>query len=472
MLLVELAVFLIVLGAGVCRAVAAIGAALVIQVCWLLISYVGLGSGSMVDATAFIILSDAACFSQAWILRKHFNWRFVAVVAVPWTILEILGTRLLIAHGESAGMMRAFGLFLFLLLVWQAWTASRAAAAAAPSKVPMPAPAVVSGQLEKSSLTGNSERLELTLEAGEGPSKVSEMDMESAAAADADAGGDAQAVVPGAPRFDVSERRNFALALSLGVGGGILKGVFSVPLPALSAFVLASGIGMDEWRSNATMFTSVVWPMKAWYFFVMQGQCNSAYWPLYISATGATFAGLYMGNWLSDRLKQDHFVRFVRAITFAGACSYCMVGTRWAPLVTFLAGAGATGWELRDVLYAATLHAYKGLDEEPEQEHVAPSSSKHADGLQTRQDSCSTGLSPCSLGAAFSDATTAADGSPSCTSSSVSSSCILTMCTDESPSVSVAAASGWEESRAGCSSQPAAAADSGAPDGSSTLAAR
>lgn len=143
------------------------------------------------------------------------------------------------------------------------------------------------------------------------------------------------------PKFNVLLKRNFVLSfLVLGVGGGLLKGLFAVPLPCLSIFVFVSGMGKDEWRANGLVVQLSALPIKAFYFFVVCSEFKTASISMYAAIFFAGISAHPIGNYLARFLDQKTFVSVVRMLTFVGAVAMGTSGTPityWAsPLATIV----------------------------------------------------------------------------------------------------------------------------------------
>lgn len=302
--LVVMAVLLIGTASVMARGIAGIGAGMLLQLGWMLAGACGVGSGSMKDAAGLTIAFDCAGPAMLWTIRRDLNWPLLLLAGVPWACCEVVGTAVLIAKTQSPWLRRSFGAVLLGVLIWDVFLAdclARRASSAAP--VSVPSPNVIGADDE--------EGKELDGDGGE----------EVALAAHASS--------QDAPceRFDVFLKRNLALTLFLGIGGGVLKGIYSVPLPVLTLFFFCSGIAKEEWRATILAVQLAALPGKAYFFFVVHSQFEAQHATEYVAIFVAAVAGVPLANRVGRALDQKDFKDFVRVVVATGCASNMLVGT-------------------------------------------------------------------------------------------------------------------------------------------------
>eukprot|EP00928_Gymnodinium_smaydae_P074044 TRINITY_DN57134_c0_g1_i1.p1 TRINITY_DN57134_c0_g1~~TRINITY_DN57134_c0_g1_i1.p1 ORF type:complete len:378 (-),score=41.80 TRINITY_DN57134_c0_g1_i1:144-1277(-) len=335
---VEVVVGLIVSVAGIARAVAAVGGALVIQVSWVLAWFAGLGTGSMKDAAGLVICFNTNAPIQTWILYEHVDWRLVWFVSIPWISFDMLGTLLLISQDTSPWLKRSFGLALVLIICFELSAKGKPL-----PKMRSKPHAIILGQGVAPLSVEDVKDVEAETDNLDNHFELSSTCKLSLT----DSCRQSEAAV-----FDMQTKRSILWALFLGVCGGLLNGVFSVPLPAYFIFVFYSGIEKDKWRASQVALQMLALPPKAYYFFFVKQQFDDSMKLVYIVAVICAAASLPVGNRIAAYVSQAVFKRIVFGITVAGACTMCLAGTSWAPwcgIAAFLL------WMIQE-LRTATLH--------------------------------------------------------------------------------------------------------------------
>lgn len=318
-------VFGIAFLAGIARAIASVGGALIIQICWVLVWYLGIGTGSMKDAAGLVICFNTSAVIQAWLLREHVDWPFVVVVATPWIVLDILGTELLIVHDASPWLKRGFGLVLVAILLLEVHSRGKGPTVTGERHKSKP---VMMGHVivQDSSCVDehNADPVDV---------RVVKQDECSGQRCSGQTGQGSMALETQV--FDMRRRQSILWALFLGICGGILNGVFTVPLPAYFIFVFLSGIQKDKWRASQVSVQLMALPSKSYYYFVVRQQYDSSWVLIYAAAVVGAAASLPIGNRLAAHVSQDVFKRIVFGMTFVGAWTMCLAGTMWAPWCAF-----------------------------------------------------------------------------------------------------------------------------------------
>ncbi|CAE7741257.1 NHD1 [Symbiodinium pilosum] len=307
---------------GLARVVASLGGYMIFTTGILLSEALGYNVGSLEDAAAFIVFFDLGSCYTVWTLRSHINLRFLIALWLPWVIFELIGTRVLIANSESPWLKRSFGILLFVVLVVDAFEQYRKRLASSPSSDSSP---------QKAQAVGHP-----TLEgANDAVPAAAPEDAEGVEA------GEMARVLQKQPRpigFDVQRPRDLAKAVVLGATGGLLKGMYTVPMPALTMFILFSGIDKDMWRANAVCNSVAGLPTKAYYLFVMEKRFDKRRIPQYVATVLGVICATPLGNFISRRINKETFKDIVRALTFTGACSMLAAGTSvaaWVVLAAF-----------------------------------------------------------------------------------------------------------------------------------------
>eukprot|EP00913_Durusdinium_trenchii_P023799 g22349.t1 len=106
-------------------------------------------------------------------------------------------------------------------------------------------------------------------------------------------------------RFDVWG--NWKWCVLFGITGGLLKGLFTVPMPALVVFLLFSGIDKDTWRANLILLNIFGMATKGYYLFYAQSLFEVARIPQYAATTLGVLAATPVGNFLAKRLDKERF---------------------------------------------------------------------------------------------------------------------------------------------------------------------
>ncbi|CAE6944369.1 Sgtb [Symbiodinium natans] len=313
---------------GLARVVASLGGYMIFTTGILLSEALGYNIGSLEDAAALIVFFDLGSCYTVWTLRAHINLRFLLAMTLPWMICELIGTRVLIVNSESPWMKRSFGILLFVVLVvdaFEQYRRNRHASSTGSDTSPQKAqalghPTFAGRELEDAPTTPPAEPAE--------------------ANAEDDASERARVLQkrPAPVGFDVSRPRDLAKAIALGATGGLLKGMYTVPMPALTMFILFSGIDKDTWRANAVLNAVAGLTTKAYYLFVLENRFDERRIPQYIATVLGVICATPLGNFIARRINKETFKDFVRAMTFTGACSMLAAGTAaavWAVLSAF-----------------------------------------------------------------------------------------------------------------------------------------
>jgi len=287
----------------------------------LLSDTLGYNIGSLEDAAAFIVFFDLGSIYTIWTLRAHINLRFLIAMWLPWTIFELIGTRVLIANSESPWLKRSFGILLFVVLLVDAFEQHRRIRQASSSDGDSPQKAQAFGQPTVVSGQENAAVPDAEVETGEAGERSRVLQKQ-----------------PSPVGFDPARPRDLAKAIALGATGGLLKGMYTVPMPALTIFILFSGIDKDTWRANSVLNSAAGLPTKAYYLFVMEKRFDKRRVPQYIATVLGMLCATPLGNFIASRINKDTFKDVVRALTFSGACSMLASGTfmaAWAVLIAF-----------------------------------------------------------------------------------------------------------------------------------------
>ncbi|CAE7949520.1 SGTB [Symbiodinium sp. KB8] len=306
---------------GLARVVASLGGYMIFTTGILLSDTLGYNIGSLEDAAAFIVFFDLGSVYTIWTLRAHINLRFLIAMWLPWTIFELIGTRVLIANSDSPWLKRSFGILLFVVLLVDAFEQHRRNRQASSSDADSSQKAQAFGQP--------------TVVSGQENAAVPDAEVETGEA------GERSRVLQKQPSpigFDPARPRDLAKAIALGATGGLLKGMYTVPMPALTIFILFSGIDKDTWRANAVLNSAAGLPTKAYYLFVMEKKFDKRRVPQYIASVLGILCATPLGNFIARRINKDTFKDVVRALTFSGACSMLASGTfmaAWAVLIAF-----------------------------------------------------------------------------------------------------------------------------------------
>eukprot|EP00439_Symbiodinium_sp_Y106_P049988 s3396_g6.t1 len=306
---------------GLARVVASLGGYMIFTTGILLSDTLGYNIGSLEDAAAFIVFFDLGSIYTIWTLRAHINLRFLIAMWLPWTIFELIGTRVLIANSESPWLKRSFGILLFVVLLVDAFEQHRRIRQASSSDGDSPQKAQAFGQPTVVSGQENAAVPDAEVETGEAGERSRVLQKQ-----------------PSPVGFDPARPRDLAKAIALGATGGLLKGMYTVPMPALTIFILFSGIDKDTWRANSVLNSAAGLPTKAYYLFVMEKRFDKRRVPQYIATVLGMLCATPLGNFIASRVNKDTFKDVVRALTFSGACSMLASGTfmaAWAVLIAF-----------------------------------------------------------------------------------------------------------------------------------------
>ncbi|CAJ1437323.1 unnamed protein product [Effrenium voratum] len=132
------AVFALSNVSGVSRVVAAVGGYLILTTGLMFADALGFSLGGMKEAAALIVFFDVGSILSVWQLREHINVPFLLLVGIPWTVFELIGTKVLVGNDKAPWMSTAFGALLLLVLTCDAfekWRKSKQSM----FTVPMPA---------------------------------------------------------------------------------------------------------------------------------------------------------------------------------------------------------------------------------------------------------------------------------------------------------------------------------------------
>lgn len=295
----------------------------------------------MKDAAGFVVFFDLGSIFTAWSLREHLRWSFLLVAGVPWTLCDLLGAQVLVQNDSSPWLKPAFGGLLFIVLLtdaFEVWRKSKQA------KVP------VHTAIENRDVQGD-------------PS--------------ANVVGHQNCDLPPVPmqketskRFDVWG--NWKWCVLFGITGGLLKGLFTVPMPALVVFLLFSGIDKDTWRANLILLNIFGMATKGYYLFYAQSLFEVARIPQYAATTLGVLAATPVGNFLAKRLDKERFKDIVRLFAFTGGSS--MVATAaesqslqlWCSFTSLLLGVLTLccRWRKRPLLPEGEEQELQGLGDE------------------------------------------------------------------------------------------------------------
>jgi len=292
------AVFALSNVSGVSRVVAAVGGYLILTTGVMFADALGFSLGGMKEAAALIVFFDVGSILSVWQLREHINVPFLLLVGIPWTVFELIGTKVLVGNDKAPWMTTAFGALLLLVLTCDAFEKWRKAkqSAAAPTLGAEPR---LCCDVSPTHLGHGVQMEEIANAAGTDPEPKDLLDK----------------------RFDIWAGRNFSWCLFLGITGGLLKGMFTVPMPALCVFVLFSGIDKDQWRANMILMNLLSLPFKAYLLFVVEQEFQSHRLPQYIATVLGVVAANPVGNYVAAVVDKDQFKDIVRMLTFTGACS-------------------------------------------------------------------------------------------------------------------------------------------------------
>lgn len=320
------AVLLIGTASVMARGIAGIGAGMILQLGWMLAGTCGIVSGNMKDAAGLTIAFDCAGPVMLWTMRRDLNWMLLLLAGVPWACCEVVGTAVLITQNQSPWLRRSFGIVLLGVLIWDVLLADRLARRSSFSgPVSAPAPKIIGAKDE--------EAKEPDEDSGEKDAFAAPNGSEEAALAAPDENSSEKdalatpALAAPCDRFDVFLKRNLALTLFLGIGGGVLKGIYSVPLPILTLFFFCSGIQKDEWRATILAIQLVALPGKAYFFFVVESQFEAKHAAEYVAIFVAAVAGAPLATRLGRALDYKDFKDFVRVVVATGSASNVLNGT-------------------------------------------------------------------------------------------------------------------------------------------------
>lgn len=264
----------------------------------------------MKDAAVLTVAFDLGSSITAWSLRKHVSFSFLLVVGLPWTIFDLVGTKVLIGNNQAGWLKPCFGILLFVVLLTDAfatWRNARQAKAPEPPRdfaVDSATPDVPSDlQGDPVNTLGHASRND---SAPASPCKSS--------------GKASESTLP----FNSFE--NWRRCLFLGVAGGLLKGLFTVPMPVLVLFVLFSGIDRDTWRANIIVMSIVGVIPKGYYLFFVEQEMEWAKVPQFVATIVGVMAANPIGNFVASRVDKEQFKDIVRLFAFVGGCFMVAAG--------------------------------------------------------------------------------------------------------------------------------------------------
>ena len=106
------------LGMGL-QAVTGYGENITFQICWALLSIVGLTSGSILEAVAILTIVSLPLLSmQCYLQWRHTNIRLAGGLALSSMATTVAGVELLV-HYPGVWLKRSLGLLFYLVFVWQ-----------------------------------------------------------------------------------------------------------------------------------------------------------------------------------------------------------------------------------------------------------------------------------------------------------------------------------------------------------------
>eukprot|EP00435_Cladocopium_sp_Y103_P040586 s236_g11.t1 len=217
--------------------------------------------------------------------------------------------KVLIGNNQAGWLKPCFGILLFIVLLTDAFAIWRNARQAKASEVPrdsVETPDVPSDlQGDPVNTLGHASRND---SAPPSPSKSS---------------GKASEPSETAP-FNSFE--NWRRCLFLGVTGGLLKGLFTVPMPVLVLFVLFSGIDRDTWRANIIVMSIVGVIPKGYYLFCVEQEMEWAKVPQFVATAVGVVAANPIGNFVATRVDKEQFKDIVRLFAFVGGCFMIAAG--------------------------------------------------------------------------------------------------------------------------------------------------
>lgn len=252
--------------------VAGIGGAMIFTIGWNLGGLAGWCSGQIIEVAAYMTIQAlVATPLQAFNLRKHCNVRFVAIVCVFWGCSEIAGTMLLAAieRSQSPWFKRGLGVMLLIIFFWETSNLWASAVASLRSR-----------QSPAMHTTPSASSFE---------------------------------------KFDVWKRRNLLWTIVFGLAGGVLRGLFNIPILALVVFSLYSGMPKNEWRACQAAITFLVTLPKAYVLMFELHAFSPDLWPQYVVSAVSAIAAIPLGNKIASRVDQKSFREFILFILFFGA---------------------------------------------------------------------------------------------------------------------------------------------------------
>mmetsp|Transcript_56301 Transcript_56301/g.104134 ORF Transcript_56301/g.104134 Transcript_56301/m.104134 type:complete len:403 (-) Transcript_56301:103-1311(-) len=263
---------------------------------------------------------------NTFILRRHTCWPLVAVSGALWMGAEAFGYEVM-DRTDIAVLKRLLGVCLVLVLVLNHVL----------PLVRLHCKGVLGGVKEDkmspkvadSKMTATRSKMRLTpLSLGKSEAEETQMDdgkvdldgCLSEAEAQQEVSMKSISTVPTqCTEFALRTRREWMLAIFLGLGGGFLRGLCGAPILVLVSFVLWSGIPKDQWRSSAPALTFVGLPMRIYYFFVVKERFDPARWPQIFGALLGCVVGILVGHSLSSKVNQADFLDFINFVVVVGA---------------------------------------------------------------------------------------------------------------------------------------------------------
>jgi len=299
-LLETLFIFFLSNVSGVARIVAAIGGYMTLTMGLMFADDFGCDFG-MKDAAVLNVAFDLGSFFTVWSLREHISFSFLLVVGVPWTAFDLLGTKVLIGNEQASWLKPAFGALLFVVLVTDAYAVWR-----------------------------NSKEVKITCKAVPNKLPEEEQGNELPNSLGRPSCNDISPtqlpkVLPReTEKFDCFQ--NWRWCLFLGVAGGSLKGLFTVPMPVLVLFVLFSGIDRHTYRANIILLCMAEVLPKGYYLFYVNQEMEWAKFPHFVAATLGVMAATPIGNFVANRVDKEQFKDIVRLFAFTGGCFMLAAG--------------------------------------------------------------------------------------------------------------------------------------------------
>mmetsp|Transcript_23747 Transcript_23747/g.52389 ORF Transcript_23747/g.52389 Transcript_23747/m.52389 type:complete len:384 (-) Transcript_23747:90-1241(-) len=281
--------------------------------------------------TALLVQEVVISPVNAIILRQYTCWPLVIVAGALWMGAEACGYEVM-ARTDVALLKRFLGLCLVLVLVLNHGVPllRRACSRMLGTKPHSNDPASEKRKFRGIPVSlGKSQAAEIddpvlnkedaTSGREDAEENCEELELDDLCLSEAEPGAASASEHVQLSEFGLRTRREWLLAIFLGLAGGFLRGVCGAPILALVSFVLLSQIPKDQWRGTNPALTVVGLPMRLYYFLVVKERFDFTRWPQICGALLGCLVGIFVGHSLSSKFNQADFLDFINFVVVVGA---------------------------------------------------------------------------------------------------------------------------------------------------------